>query len=90
MRSLRLIVLLVFTKANILDHFDVMSIAFTTTRIIADWNVAPWLMSLLGCAGLVSVELDSWRPASPANRFGAPVHSGLQKSAARVACDATS
>ncbi len=69
-RPLHLLVLLVCTVINILDGFDLMSIAFTATRIMADWRVEPRVMGLIFGSGLAGVGLGSLLLASLADRFG--------------------
>jgi benzoate transport len=69
-RPLHWLVLLACTAINILDGFDLMSIAFTATHIMADWKVEPRVMGLVFGSGLAGVGLGSLLLASLADRFG--------------------
>ncbi len=69
-RPIHIIVLTLCMLINILDGFDLQAIAFTSTRIMAEWSVAPGGMGLLFSAGLLGVGLGSFGLSPLADRFG--------------------
>lgn len=70
LRPLHFTVVLICMLINVLDGFDLMSIAFTATRIMSEWRVEPRVMGLIFGTGLAGVGLGSLLLASLADRFG--------------------
>ncbi len=70
MRPIHLVVLLLCLLVNILDGYDLQVAAFTSTRIMAEWSVAPGTMGLIFSAGLVGVGVGSFVLSPIADRFG--------------------
>ena len=70
MRPIQAIVLVLCMLINILDGFDLQAIAFTSTRIMADWGVRPAIMGLIFSAGLLGVGLGSLLLSPIADRLG--------------------
>lgn len=69
-RSLQLTVLTLCLLINVLDGFDLQATAFTSTRIMAEWSLAPATMGLIFSAGLLGVGLGSFGLAPLADRYG--------------------
>ncbi len=70
MRSIQVIVLSLCLLINVLDGFDLQASAFTSTRIMAEWTLAPAAMGLIFSAGLLGVGLGSFVLSPLADRFG--------------------
>ena len=70
MRPIHIIVLTLCLLITILDGFDLQAIAFTSTRIMAEWTLAPGAMGLIFSAGLLGVGLGSFVLSPFADRFG--------------------
>ena len=70
LRPLHFTVVLICLLINILDGFDLMSIAFTATRIMGEWQLGPRVMGLIFGSGLAGMGLGSLLLASLADRFG--------------------
>jgi benzoate transport len=70
-RPIQVVVLTLCMLINVLDGYDLQAAAFTSTRIMADWGVAPGAMGLtIFSAGLLGVGLGSFLLAPIADRFG--------------------
>lgn len=69
-RSIQVIVLLLCLLINVLDGFDLQVTSFTSTRIMAEWSLAPAAMGLIFSAGLAGVGLGSFVLSPLADRFG--------------------
>ena len=70
-RPIQIVVLTLCMLINILDGYDLQAAAFTSTRIMAEWGVAPGAMGLtVFSAGLLGVGLGSFVLAPIADRVG--------------------
>jgi benzoate transport len=69
-RPIQIVVLTLCMLINLLDGYDLQVVSFTSTRIMAEWGVAPKVMGLIFSAGLVGVGLGSLLLAPIADRVG--------------------
>ncbi len=69
-RTAHIVVLVLCLLTNVLDGFDLQAMAFTSTRIMAEWAVDPAVMGLIFSAGLLGVGLGSFALSPFADRMG--------------------
>src|SRR5215472_14605977 len=70
-RPLQVLVVTLCMLINILDGYDLQAAAVTSTRIMAEWGVAPSVMGLtIFSVGLLGVGLGSLLLAPIADRLG--------------------
>jgi benzoate transport len=70
-RPIQLIVLALCMLINVLDGYDLQAAGFTSTSIMAEWDVAPAVMGLaIFSSGLLGVGLGSLLLAPAADRYG--------------------
>jgi MFS family permease len=70
-RPIQIVVLTLCMLINVLDGYDLQAAAFTSTRIMAEWGVAPGAMGLtILSASLLGVGVGSFVLAPIADRIG--------------------